>query len=91
MVNPFILHVPPLTHLPSSARSCFRRSTIGMAAKELSPDNNDPIQSNRCQCIFTGDHDAQEDFYTRLGAHDGTPRLPSHLTTLLQQCVTKHS
>ncbi|SAM09856.1 hypothetical protein [Absidia glauca] len=25
------------------------------------------------------DHDAQEDFYTRLGAHDGTPPLPSHL------------
>ncbi|SAM02865.1 hypothetical protein [Absidia glauca] len=27
------------------------------------------------------DHDAQENFYTRLGAHDGTPPLPSHLAT----------
>jgi hypothetical protein len=31
--------------------------------------------------ICTGDHDAQEEFYTRLGAHDGTPPLLSHLAT----------
>jgi hypothetical protein len=32
----------------------------------------------RCQCICTGDHDAQENFYTRLGTHDGysTPAIP---------------
>ncbi|SAM08491.1 hypothetical protein [Absidia glauca] len=27
----------------------------------------------RRKCICTGDRDVQEDFYTRLGAHDGTP------------------
>ena len=35
----------------------------------------------RWKCICTGDHDVQKDFYTRLGAHDGTPPLPSHLAT----------
>ncbi|SAL98668.1 hypothetical protein [Absidia glauca] len=29
----------------------------------------------RWKCICTVDHDVQEDFYTRLGAHDGTPPL----------------
>ncbi|SAL98482.1 hypothetical protein [Absidia glauca] len=29
----------------------------------------------RWKCICTGDHDVQEDFYTRLGAHDGPPPL----------------
>jgi hypothetical protein len=46
MVDPFILCVPALTHLPASAKSCSWRSTNGMlVAKELSPDNNDSIQS----------------------------------------------
>jgi hypothetical protein len=31
--------------------------------------------------ICTDDHDVQEDFYTRLGAHGGTPPLLSHLAT----------
>ncbi|SAM09567.1 hypothetical protein [Absidia glauca] len=47
MIDPFILHMPPLTHLPGSARSCSRRSTNGMTdwrKKKLSLDNNDPIQ-----------------------------------------------
>ncbi|SAM01756.1 hypothetical protein [Absidia glauca] len=30
MVDSFILHVPPLTHLPDSARSCSRRSANDM-------------------------------------------------------------
>jgi hypothetical protein len=30
MVGSFILHVPPLTHLPASARSCSRRSANDM-------------------------------------------------------------
>ncbi|SAM01761.1 hypothetical protein [Absidia glauca] len=30
MVDSFILHVPPLTHLPASARSCSRRSANDM-------------------------------------------------------------
>ncbi|SAM06077.1 hypothetical protein [Absidia glauca] len=39
-----------------------------------------------CMKLFTAidewrDHDAQEDLYTRLGAHDGTPPLSSHLAT----------
>ncbi|SAL99043.1 hypothetical protein [Absidia glauca] len=47
MVDLFIMRLPPLTHLPAFARSCSRQSTDYMtelAAKELSPNNNDPIQ-----------------------------------------------
>jgi hypothetical protein len=52
-----------------------------LAAKELSPDNNNPIQPTVRQYICTDDHDAQKAFYTRFGAHDGTPPLPTHLAT----------
>ncbi|SAL94984.1 hypothetical protein [Absidia glauca] len=102
LVDFFILHVPPFTHLPVSARGCSWRSA------------NDMTDCRR-------DHDVQEDFYTRLGAHDGFPppaipfgNILSSLTwsichskvrdmlqveaqehdpahTLLQQCVPMHS
>ncbi|SAL99324.1 hypothetical protein [Absidia glauca] len=38
-------------------------------------------QPSKRNDAINGDHDVQEDFYTRLGAYDGTPPLPSHLTT----------
>ncbi|SAM08113.1 hypothetical protein [Absidia glauca] len=52
MVDSFILHVPPLTHLPATARSCSQRSANEMtvAAKELSP--GDPIQSTVAENAF---------------------------------------
>jgi hypothetical protein len=53
-----------------------------MAAKEISPDTNDPIQPTVAANAFVQVIiDAQVDFYTRLDAHDGTPPLPSHLAT----------
>jgi hypothetical protein len=49
-----------------------------LAAKEVGPNNNDPIQPTLSANAFTGNHDAQEAFYTRLGAHDEATPLPSH-------------
>ncbi|SAL95266.1 hypothetical protein [Absidia glauca] len=91
--------MPPLTHLPASAKSCSRRS---YSTYRL------------CKRIYTGDHDVQEDFYTRPGAHPAIPfgniessliqpichpkgiccksKLKEHdpAHTLLQQCVPMH-
>ncbi|SAM09322.1 hypothetical protein [Absidia glauca] len=55
MVDSFIFHVPPLTRLPVSARSCSRRSTNDMTnwrGKKHSPDNNDPIQPTVAANVF---------------------------------------
>ncbi|SAM00342.1 hypothetical protein [Absidia glauca] len=67
-----------LTNLPKElVRSMKGFSTYGrffyLARTALSPP------TSLCK-KFTGDHDAQEDFYTRLGAHDGFPPMLSHLT-----------
>ncbi|SAL95929.1 hypothetical protein [Absidia glauca] len=53
MVYSFILHVPPLTHLQASARSCSRQSANDMtelAAKELGPGI--PIQLTVAENAF---------------------------------------
>jgi hypothetical protein len=79
-LNPFIFHMPPLTHLPASGRSCYRRSTNGITdwRKRTQSWQQRSYSVNRhCQCICTGDHDALENFYTRLGVHIGTLPLPS--------------
>ncbi|SAL99721.1 hypothetical protein [Absidia glauca] len=53
MVDSFILHMPPLTHLPASARSGSQRSANDMtdrAAKELR--SGDPIQPTVAENAF---------------------------------------
>ncbi|SAL97466.1 hypothetical protein [Absidia glauca] len=62
MVDSFILHVPPLAHLPSFARSCSRRSANDITDwrrknSVLATLSNLPS----LKCICTGDHDVQED------------------------------
>ncbi|SAM04919.1 hypothetical protein [Absidia glauca] len=54
-----------------------------LAAKELSHDNTSlfNLPSLPMHLFCTGDHDARKDVYTSLDAHDGTPPLPSHLTS----------
>ncbi|SAM05828.1 hypothetical protein [Absidia glauca] len=69
MVDPFTLLVP-------------RRSTNGMTDwrqknSALTILSNLPSLPMHLYC--TGDHDAQEEFHTRLGAHDESPPLLSHL------------
>ncbi|SAM03669.1 hypothetical protein [Absidia glauca] len=49
MFDSFILHVPPLTHLPASARRCSRRSA-NEVAKELSA--GDSIQPTVAENAF---------------------------------------
>ncbi|SAM04900.1 hypothetical protein [Absidia glauca] len=74
MVGPFILHVPPLAHLPASARSCSRRSANDMTDwRGKTQYWRSYLVYRRLKCICTGDHDVQENFYARLGAHNGTP------------------
>ncbi|SAM01093.1 hypothetical protein [Absidia glauca] len=53
-----------------------------LAAKELSPDNNNPIQPTVAANAFVQViMMLRKTFIQELGAHDGTPPLPSHLTT----------
>ncbi|SAM04250.1 hypothetical protein [Absidia glauca] len=69
--------------LKSPARSYSRRSANDMTDwRRKSSSWRSYSTYRRLKCICTGDHDVQEDFYTRLGAHDGTAPLLSHLATL---------
>ncbi|SAM07024.1 hypothetical protein [Absidia glauca] len=50
--------------------------------EKLSPDNNDPIQLTVAANAFVQViMILRKTFYARLGVHDGTPPLPSHLAT----------
>ncbi|SAL99906.1 hypothetical protein, partial, partial [Absidia glauca] len=66
----------------SLCKKLFRRSTNDMT--DWGRKNSVlAILSNipSLKMHLTGVHDVREDFYTRLGAQDGTPPLLSHLAT----------
>jgi hypothetical protein len=52
-----------------------------LATTKFSPDNNDPIQPTIAANSFVKVIMMLRKTYTRLGAHDGTPPLPSHWAT----------
>ncbi|SAM03679.1 hypothetical protein [Absidia glauca] len=95
MVDSFILHVPPLTHLPASARSCSRRSPndktdwrrknsvlailFNLPSLKMHLHRQHSIFSDLAYLSFKRDM-----LQIEAQEHD-----PAH--TLLQQCVPVHS